>query len=117
MTSVPWAGERSRSRWRCGLGRVWRWGWLAVGAAVVGFGSWVVLPIVTSMLGERYPVTDTFVMPLIGLALTVIAAVINVLAVWRGGQRSGVSIVAAALTVAAVLFLGVVVIGEGLGGA
>lgn len=92
-------------------------GWAAIVSAVIGLGSWIVLPIVTSVLGERYPVTDTVVMPVIGLALTAIAAVVNVLVVWRGGQRSGVSVVAAALTVAATLFLGFFVIGEGLGGA
>jgi hypothetical protein len=92
-------------------------GWVAIAVAAVGLGSWVVLPIVTSVFGERYPVTDTFVMPVIGLALTAIAAVVNVLAVWRGGQRSGVSVVAATLTVAATLFFGFFVIGEGLGGA
>ena len=75
------------------------------------------LPIVTSLFREPYPVTDTCVMPVIGLALTAIAAVVNVVVVWRGGQRSGVSVVAAALTVAATLFLGFFVIGEGLGGA
>ena len=92
-------------------------GWVALAVAGVGLGSWLVLPIVTSVFGERYPVTDTFVMPVIGLGLVAIAAVVNVLVVWRGGQRSGVSVVAAALTVAATLFFGFFVIGEGLGGA
>jgi hypothetical protein len=85
--------------------------------AAVGLGSWVVLPLVTGLFADRYPVTDTFVMPVIGVALTTIAAVVNVLVVWRGGQRSGVNVVAAALTVAATLFFGFFVIGEGLGGA
>lgn len=92
-------------------------GWLAVASAAVGLGSWVVLPLITSIFADRYPVTDTYVMPVIGVALTAIAAVINVLVVWRGGQRSGVNVVAAALTVAATLFFGFFVIGEGLGGA
>ncbi len=92
-------------------------GWASLACAAVGLGSWIVLPIVTSVFGERYPVTDSVVMPVIGLVLTAIAAVVNVLVVWRGGQRSGVSVVAAALTVAATLFFGFFVIGEGLGGA
>lgn len=92
-------------------------GWVAVGSAAVGLGSWIVLPLITSLFADRYPVTDTFVMPVIGLALTVVAAIMNVLAVGPGRQRSAVSIVAAVLSVGAALFFGFFVIGEGLGGA
>jgi hypothetical protein len=92
-------------------------GWVALGTAAVGLGSWIVLPVITSLFGDTYPVTDTFVMPVIGLVLTVVAAVVNVLAVGPGRQRSAVSIVAAGLTVGAALFFGFFVIGEGLGGA
>ena len=92
-------------------------GWVALGAAAVGLGSWVVLPVITSLFADAYPVTDTYVMPVIGLVLTVLAAVVNVLAVGPGRQRSAVGIVAAGLTVGAALFFGFFVIGEGLGGA
>lgn len=92
-------------------------GWLAVIAAAVGLGSWIVLPVITSLLRDEYPVTDTYLMPVIGLVLTVIAAVVNVLAVWLGRQRSIMSLVAMFLTVMASLFFGLFVIGEGLSGA
>lgn len=92
-------------------------GWFALAAALVGLGSWVVLPIITSVFGKTYPVTDSFVMPVIGLVLVVAAAVVNVLTLRLARQRSITNIIAALLTVAATLFFGFFVIGEGLGGA
>jgi hypothetical protein len=92
-------------------------GWLALAAAAVGLGSWIVLPIVTTVFRDTYPVTDTVVMPIIGLVLVVLAAIINVLTFWLGEQRSTLNRVAIVLTVAATVFFGVFVIGEGLGGA
>ena len=99
--------------------RLWptsRSGWLSLAAAAVGLGSWVVLPIITTVLRETYPVTDTVVMPIIGLVMVFLAAVINVLTFWLGKQRSASNIVAGVLTVGATLFFGVFLIGEGLGG-
>lgn len=92
-------------------------GWLALAAAAVGLGSWIVLPIVTTLFADTFPVTDTVVMPVIGLVLVVLAAMINVMTLWLGRQRSAMNIVATVLTVAATLFFGVFLIGEGLGGA
>jgi hypothetical protein len=43
--------------------------------------------------------------------------VVNVLAVWRGQQRSVLNLVAMGLTVMASLFFGLFVIGSGLSGA
>lgn len=100
--------------------RIWpsaRSGWLALAAAAVGLGSWIVLPIVTALCADTFPVTDTVVMPIIGLVLVTLAAIVNVMTLWLGRQRSAMSIVATVLTVAATLFFGVFVIGEGLGGA
>jgi hypothetical protein len=94
-----------------------RGGWAAVVAAAIGLGSWIVLPLVTSLFADEYPVTDTFVMPAIGLALTVVAAVVNVLVLWPGRQRSTLNVIATVLTVSATLFFGFFVVGEGLGGA
>lgn len=94
-----------------------RSGWLALAAAAVGLGSWIVLPIVTSLFADTFPVTDTVVMPILGLVLVTLAAIVNVLTLWLGRQRSVMNIVATVLTVAATLFFGVFVIGEGLGGA
>lgn len=92
-------------------------GWVAVAAAVIGLGSWIVLPIITSIFRETYPVTDTFVMPLIGAVLIVIAAVLNPLAVWVWKQKNVLNLIAAVLTVGAALFLLPIVIGEGIAGA
>ena len=92
-------------------------GWWALVMAAIGLGSWVVLPLVTTVFRESYPVTDTVLMPVIGLVLVAVAAVVDVLVVWRGGQRSAMNLVAAILTSGATLFLGFFVIGEGLGGA
>ncbi|HEY3407881.1 MAG TPA: hypothetical protein VGK53_06905 [Propionicimonas sp.] len=91
-------------------------GWLALASAVVGLGSWIVLPVVTSIFRSSYPVTDTVVMPVTGLTLVVLAAMINVVTFWLGRQRSTVNTVAVVLTLAATVFFGVFVIGEGLGG-
>lgn len=92
-------------------------GWIAVGAAVVGLGSWIVLPIITGVFGETYPVTDTFVMPLIGAVLLVIAAVLNPLAIWVWKQKNALNLIAMLLTVGAALFVLPFVIGEGISGA
>ena len=92
-------------------------GWWALAMAAIGLGSWLVLPVVTTFFRESYPITDTVLIPIIGLALVALAAVANVLVVWRGGQRSAANLIAAVLTCGASLFLGFFVIGEGLGGA
>lgn len=100
--------------------RTWptaRSGWLALAAAAVGLGSWIVLPIVTTLFADTFPVTDTVVMPIIGLVLVTLAAIVNVMTLWLGRQRSAMNILATFLTVAATLFFGLFVIGEGLGGA
>ncbi|PKQ20098.1 MAG: hypothetical protein CVT66_06430, partial [Actinobacteria bacterium HGW-Actinobacteria-6] len=49
-------------------------GWWAIGLAVLGLGSWIVLPMITIAFRETYPVTDTWVMPAILLVLTDVAA-------------------------------------------
>lgn len=92
-------------------------GWVALAAAAIGLGSWVVLPIITSVFGDTYPVTDSYVMPLIGVALVAIAAVVNVLVLWLGRQRCVLCIVATVLTVCAAGMFGFITIGEWLGGA
>ena len=49
-------------------------GWWALGLSVLGLAAWVILPMITTAYRETYPVTDTWVMPVIGLALTDVAA-------------------------------------------
>ncbi|WP_344945668.1 hypothetical protein [Terrabacter ginsenosidimutans] len=56
-------------------------------------------------------------MPVIGLVLVTVAAIVNVVALWAGRQRSTMNMVATTLTVTATLFFAFFVIGEGLGGA
>lgn len=92
-------------------------GWFALGVALVGMGSSIVLPIITTHFRDDYPVTDTVVMPIVGLVLVTLAAIINVLTLWLGKQRSLLNVIAATLTVAASLSFGLFVIGEGLSGA
>ena len=79
--------------------------------------STIALPIITSVFQDEYPLTDSYLMPVVGVSLTVLAALVNVLAVWKGHQRSVVSLVAMFLTVMASLSFGLIVIGEGLSGA
>lgn len=86
-------------------------------AAGVGLGSWIVLPIVTCLFADTFPVTDTVVMPIVGLVLVTLPAIVNVLTLSLGRQRSVMNIVATVLTVAAPVFFEVFVIGEGFGGA
>lgn len=90
-------------------------GWIAFAAAGSEWGPGSCFSIVTSLFADEYPVTDTIVMPIIGLVLTVMAAVDNVLVLWLARQRSLANILANVLTVSATLFLGFFVIGEGLG--
>ena len=116
-TAVRGPGARGDGSWGSTMWPTMVGGWVALGSAAVGLGSWIVLPLITSLFADTYPVTDTVVMPVIGLVLTVVAAIVNVLAVGPGRQRSAVGIVAAGLTVGATLFFGFFVIGEGLGGA
>ena len=54
----------------------------------MGLGSWIVLLIVTTLFHDTYPVTDAVVMPVIGAVLVTLAAIINVVTLWLGRQRS-----------------------------
>lgn len=94
-----------------------RWvGWSAIVLSALGLGPWVVLPLITTVFGEAYPVTDSFVMPVIGTVLIDAAAILNVLCVWLWRQRSVLNIIALGLTVPLALFSTFFVVGEGLGG-
>jgi len=88
-------------------------GWWAIGLAVLGLVPWVVLPMITVAFRDTYPVTDTWVMPAIGLVLTDLAAVFNVLCIWLWKQRSVLNIIAAGLIIAAAVFIALMVLGGG----
>ena len=94
-----------------------RIGWVAVIAAIIGLGAWIVLPLITTLFRETVPVTDTVVMPIIGVVLTLVAAVLNVLALTAWRQRNVLNLVAALLTAPAALVFLVFLVGEGLAGA
>ncbi|MDA3937634.1 MAG: hypothetical protein PF636_12435 [Actinomycetota bacterium] len=89
-------------------------GWWAIGLSVLGLAAGVVLPMISMTFRETYPVTDTWVMPVIWLALADVAAGFNVLSVWRWRERSVLNIVAVALIVPTALFVTFMVVGEGL---
>ncbi|HEX6954915.1 MAG TPA: hypothetical protein VF156_08555 [Agromyces sp.] len=94
-----------------------RIGWVAVIAAIIGLGAWIVLPLITTLFRETVPVTDTVVMPIIGVVLTLVAAVLNVLALTAWRQRNVLNLIAALLTAPAALVFLVFLVGEGLAGA
>ena len=79
------------------------------GLAVVGLGSWVVLPIITLTMRTRYPVTDTWIMPVIGAVTIGVAAAVNVLCLWRW-DRSTLNVIATAVTVLAALAAAVILL-------
>lgn len=91
-------------------------GWWALILTVIVIAACVALPIITINLRDKYPVTDTWVMPAIGTVLIDLAAVFNVLCVWPLRERSVLNIVAAVLTVPSALFFTFMVVGEGLAG-
>jgi hypothetical protein len=83
---------------------------------VIVIAACVALPIITINFRDRYPVTDTWVMPAIGTVLIDLAAVFNILCVWPWRERSVLNIAAAVLTVPSALFFTFMVIGEGIAG-
>lgn len=72
---------------------------------------------ITMAFRETYPVTDTWVMPVVGTALIDLAAVYNLLCIWRWRERSVLNIAAAVLVIPAALFFTLMVIGESFSGA
>ena len=91
-------------------------GWWALGLSAIGLAAWVILPIITTIFGETYPITDTVLMPVIGVVLVDAAAVFNLLSVLMWKQRSVLSIIALAVTVPAGRFFTFFVVGESLAG-
>jgi len=91
-------------------------GWWALVLTIAGLAAWIILPIVTTVFREVYPITDTVVMPIIGVVLIDVAAVFNLLVLVLWKERSVLNIVATALTIPAALFFTFMVVGEGLAG-
>jgi hypothetical protein len=91
-------------------------GWWALGLTAVGIASWVALPLITVTFRDTYPITDTWIMPAIGIVLTDLAAVFDLLCVWPWHERSILNIVATVLMIPAALFFTFMGVGEGLAG-
>jgi hypothetical protein len=91
-------------------------GWWALALTGAGIASWIALPLLTITFRETYPITDTWVMPVIGVVLTDLAAVFGLLCVWPWRERSVLNIAAAVLMIPAGLFFTFMVVGEGLAG-
>ena len=86
--------------------------WFAFGA----FLLWVILPMITGAFRETYPVTDTWVMPFIGVIGVAIAAAVNLFTYVVKRQRSAINLTAMSITVCFTFFYAVFLIGEGLAG-
>jgi hypothetical protein len=91
-------------------------GKVALWFAFAAFLLWVALPMITTVFHETVPITDTWVMPFIGVVGVSIAAVVNVFIYVFQRQRSVTNLVAMTLTVFYTLFSGVFFIGEALSG-
>ena len=86
--------------------------WFAVAALLL----WLVLPMITGAFRETVPVTDTWVMPFIGVVGVGIAAAVNLFTYVFNRQRSVMNLIAMSLTVAFTVFTATFLIGEGLAG-
>ena len=82
----------------------------------IGLASWIILPLITMNFREEFPVTDTWIMPVIATVLIVLAAVYNAACIWRWHERSTLNIVATIVTLPVAIFSAFMVIGEGLSG-
>lgn len=91
-------------------------GWWGLVITLISIAAWFILPLITMTYRETYPITDTWVMPVIGMVLIDAAAVVNILAVWRCRERAIAVIIALCLAVPATVFVTLMVVGEGLAG-
>lgn len=86
--------------------------WFAFGA----FLLWVILLTITGAFRETVPVTDTWVMPFIGVVGVAIAAAVNLFTYLVKRQRSTINLTAMSLTVSFAFFSAIFLIGEGIAG-
>lgn len=93
-----------------------RSGKVAIWLSTIGFSSWVILPLITTFFRESAPITDTWVMPFIGVVLMLVAAVANVITFVFLRQRSVLNVVFLSVTTVYALFVTVMLVGEGLAG-
>lgn len=86
--------------------------WCSLGAFIL----WILLPLTTTVFHESVPITDTWVMPFIGVVGITVASVINVYTFTVKRQRSVINLIAMVVTVFFTLFTATFFIGEGLSG-
>ena len=86
--------------------------WFTFGA----FLLWIILPMITGAFRETYPVTDTWVMPSIGVIGVAVAAAVNLFAYVVKRQRSAVNLTAMSITLCFTFFSALFLIGEGIAG-
>lgn len=84
--------------------------------AIVAFLTWLVLPLITTLFRESAPITDTWVMPFIGVLVVTIAAIINLVTYVFLRQRSVANVITLSVTVCFTVFSATFLIGEGLAG-
>lgn len=90
-------------------------GWIAVIAAGVALAFWVVVPAVSSGVTHQSQESGNRLVPTIGLVLTALTALFNLLVLWPGKQRTLANGIATSLTVLATLIFSVFVFGSGFG--
>lgn len=93
-----------------------RAGKVSIWLSVLGFASWFVLPVITMLFRTTAPVTDTWVMPFIGVVLMLVAAVSNFITFVFMRQRSVLNVVFFSVTTVFAIFVTVFLVGEGLAG-
>lgn len=91
-------------------------GWWMLLSVLAGLLPWVVLPMVTMAYRETYPITDTWVMPAIGAAITIAAAFFNIVGVWRWRERSVLNIIGLVVIGMVAIFVTLMLLGEGAAG-
>ena len=84
--------------------------------AAIALMSLIVLPSITMVFRETYPVVDTWVMPAINTVLLDTAAVVALFAIWLKGERSAAGILSFVLTAPIGLFITLSVLSEVTGG-
>jgi hypothetical protein len=90
-----------------------RWGIVVAIVAVVFTFS---LPLVTSAFRETYGITDSWVMPVVGVIALDAAAIVNLLAIVWKKERSLTSLIVTAVVGFMGAFFTLFVVGEGLAG-
>lgn len=88
----------------------------ALWIGLLGLSSWIILPLITTLFRTTFPITDTYVMPVIGSVMIVGAALWNLITYVFLRQRSAMNVVMLSLTVFWAAFTTLFVVGEGIAG-